>query len=263
MSETRLEPPPHIRPVGPVDVLVVGFPDAQLQWQHIAEALAELVANGTIRLLDMLIVYVDASGETTVAEITDIDGDGVPDLIAMQFDTPGLLTDADAAAAVEGLPPASAILLIAWENPGLIRASMALRGRAAFCSDSIASPSPRLTTPPCWTTRSRNSRRSRRLRREHARNDEATSPTQGNRRYGGRGRWCRTPHGQQELPGAGRRGTAGAGRPSSPTAGRASRSSRSHRSSQIDEATQLAGLRDQGVLTDAEFDAQKARILGG
>ena len=34
-------------------------------------------------------------------------------------------------------------------------------------------------------------------------------------------------------------------------------------SSQIDELTKLAGLRDQGVLTDAEFDAQKARILGG
>src|SRR6188472_3891631 len=124
MSETRLEPPPHIRPVGPVDVLVVGFPDAQLDGT-IAEALAELVANGTIRLLDMLIVYVDESGETTVAEITD--GDGVPDLVTMEIDTPGLLTDADAAAAAEGLPPASAVLLIAWENTWAIRASMALR----------------------------------------------------------------------------------------------------------------------------------------
>ena len=61
MSETRLEPPPRIRPVGPVDVLVVGFPDAELDGT-IADALAELVANGTIRLLDMLIVYVDESG---------------------------------------------------------------------------------------------------------------------------------------------------------------------------------------------------------
>jgi hypothetical protein len=34
-------------------------------------------------------------------------------------------------------------------------------------------------------------------------------------------------------------------------------------SSQIDELTRLAGLRDQGVLTNAEFDAQKAKILGG
>ena len=33
--------------------------------------------------------------------------------------------------------------------------------------------------------------------------------------------------------------------------------------SQIDQLTQLAGLRDQGILTDAEFAAQKAKILGG
>jgi chromosome condensin MukBEF ATPase and DNA-binding subunit MukB len=33
-------------------------------------------------------------------------------------------------------------------------------------------------------------------------------------------------------------------------------------SSQIDQLTQLAGLRDQGILTDAEFEAQKAKILG-
>jgi hypothetical protein len=34
-------------------------------------------------------------------------------------------------------------------------------------------------------------------------------------------------------------------------------------SSPLDELAKLAGLRDQGVLTDAEFDAQKAKILGG
>lgn len=31
----------------------------------------------------------------------------------------------------------------------------------------------------------------------------------------------------------------------------------------IEQLTQLAALRDQGVLTPAEFDAQKARILAG
>ncbi|MFC8922905.1 SHOCT domain-containing protein [Cellulosimicrobium sp. NPDC057127] len=31
----------------------------------------------------------------------------------------------------------------------------------------------------------------------------------------------------------------------------------------IQQLTQLAALRDQGVLTPAEFDAQKARILAG
>ena len=31
----------------------------------------------------------------------------------------------------------------------------------------------------------------------------------------------------------------------------------------IGQLTQLGGLRDQGILTDAEFDAQKAKILAG
>jgi hypothetical protein len=31
----------------------------------------------------------------------------------------------------------------------------------------------------------------------------------------------------------------------------------------ISQLTQLAALKDQGALTQAEFDAQKARILGG
>jgi hypothetical protein len=33
-------------------------------------------------------------------------------------------------------------------------------------------------------------------------------------------------------------------------------------SSTADELTKLAGLRDSGVITDAEFAAQKARLLG-
>jgi hypothetical protein len=33
-------------------------------------------------------------------------------------------------------------------------------------------------------------------------------------------------------------------------------------SAQIDQLTQLAGLHDQGVLSDEEFAAQKAKILG-
>src|SRR3954468_314010 len=31
----------------------------------------------------------------------------------------------------------------------------------------------------------------------------------------------------------------------------------------IEKLTQLGALRDQGILTDAEFDAQKAKILAG
>jgi hypothetical protein len=33
--------------------------------------------------------------------------------------------------------------------------------------------------------------------------------------------------------------------------------------SMIDQLTELGKLRDQGILTDAEFDAQKAKVLAG
>lgn len=131
MTATPLQPAKHVRPVGPVDVLVVGFPDPKPDGS-IAEAISELVASGTVRILDIVLVYKDDAGEVTLAEVTDVDGDGIPDLVAIRGDVPGLLTDADARAAVEALPAGSAVALLAWENTWAIRASMALRRKGAL-----------------------------------------------------------------------------------------------------------------------------------
>jgi hypothetical protein len=120
----------HIRPVGPVDVLIVGFAGAEPDGS-IADAIAQLVADGTIRVLDLMLVYKDDAGEVTVAEVTDIDGDGVNDLVVLRGDIPGLLTDADARSAVEELPNGTAVAMIAWENTWAIRATMAMRRKGA------------------------------------------------------------------------------------------------------------------------------------
>ncbi len=45
-------------------------------------------------------------------------------------------------------------------------------------------------------------------------------------------------------------------------AGAAPAASTEHSSDFIDEIERLAALRDQGILTDAEFDAKKRQILG-
>ena len=130
MSTASVRPARHIRPVGPVDVIVVAFPDARPDGS-IADAISALVANGTVRILDLVLAWKDDSGEVTLAEVTDLDGDGIPDLVAIQGDVPGLLTDADAQAAMEAIPPGSAVALLAWENTWAIRASMALREQGA------------------------------------------------------------------------------------------------------------------------------------
>lgn len=115
-----------VRPAGPVDVAVIAFDEPKFDGS-VASAIADLVAGGLVRILDAVLVYKADDGEVTLAEITDIDGDGIPDLIALQGDIPGLLSETDAGAAVEAMPNGSGVLMIAWENTWLIRAGQAIR----------------------------------------------------------------------------------------------------------------------------------------
>jgi len=115
-----------VRPAGPVDVAVIAFDEPKFDGS-IASAIADLVADGTVRILDIVLVNKDENGEVTLLEVTDVDGDGIPDLIALQGDIPGLLSETDAGLAVEEMPNNTAIALLAWENTWLVRAGQAIR----------------------------------------------------------------------------------------------------------------------------------------
>lgn len=114
-----------VAPVGPVDIAVVAFDEPKFDGS-IASAIADLVANGIVRVLDIVLVNKDAEGEVTILEVTDVDGDGIPDLVAVQGDIPGLIAEDDARAAIEAMPEDSAIAIIAWENTWLVRARNAI-----------------------------------------------------------------------------------------------------------------------------------------
>ena len=115
-----------VRPAGPVDIAVIAFDEPKFDGS-IASAIADLVADGTVRILDIVLVNKDENGEVTLIEVTDVDGDGIPDLVALQGDIPGLLSETDAGLAVEEMPNNTAIALLAWENTWLVRAGQAIR----------------------------------------------------------------------------------------------------------------------------------------
>ena len=115
-----------VRPVGPVDVAIIAFDEPKFDGS-IASAIADLVAGGIVRVLDIVLVNKDENGEVTVLEVTDVDGDGIPDLVALQVDIPGLLTESDAGVAIEAMPNNTAIAMLAWENTWLVRAGQAIR----------------------------------------------------------------------------------------------------------------------------------------
>jgi len=115
-----------VSPVGPVDIAVIAFDEPKFDGS-IASAIADLVAGGIVRVLDIVLVNKDENGEVTVLEVTDVDGDGIPDLVALQGDIPGLLTESDAGVAIEAMPNNTAIAMLAWENTWLVRAGQAIR----------------------------------------------------------------------------------------------------------------------------------------
>jgi hypothetical protein len=128
-----------VRPVGPVDIAVIAFDEPKFDGS-VAAAIADVVQQGIVRILDIILVNKDADGEVTLVEVTDVDGDGIPDLVAISGDIPGLLSEDDAALAIESMPVSSAICLIAWENTWLIRVGQAIRanGGTLIASERIA-----------------------------------------------------------------------------------------------------------------------------
>jgi hypothetical protein len=102
--------------IGPVDVVVIGWPAGTPQTGEAVPHLIDLVDRGIIRILDLLLVKKTDEGDVVVIELTDIDGDGENDLLVFVGAQTGLLGEEDAAAAGEGIENGAAALLIAFEN---------------------------------------------------------------------------------------------------------------------------------------------------
>jgi Family of unknown function (DUF6325) len=101
--------------LGPVDIVVIGFPPDAPKTGAAIPLFVDLVERGIIRVLDVLVVEKTAEGVVGL-EITDLDGDGVQDLRVFEGASSGMLGDEDADAAGEGLEPGEVAVLICFEN---------------------------------------------------------------------------------------------------------------------------------------------------
>jgi Family of unknown function (DUF6325)/FG-GAP repeat len=102
--------------LGPVDIVVIGFPADAPRTGESIPLFVDLVDRGVIRVLDVLAVQKNADGSVSGLAIADLDGDGVPDLAVFEGASTGLLGDEDAESAGEVLLPGEAAVLICFEN---------------------------------------------------------------------------------------------------------------------------------------------------
>ena len=109
MSSEELE-------LGPVDVVVIGYPPDAPRTGEAIPLFLDLVERGIIRVLDVLALKKDAAGNVSGLEIADFDGDGENDLLLFEGARSGLLNDEDAANAGEALEPGEMAVMICIEN---------------------------------------------------------------------------------------------------------------------------------------------------
>lgn len=101
--------------LGPLELLVEKFPGNDFKGE-IAPALAELVDNGTIRVLDILFARKEKNGEVIVLEINDLGDDAFNSLVPVVTEASGWLNDEDVQQLTQGLENNSPTALMLFEN---------------------------------------------------------------------------------------------------------------------------------------------------
>jgi uncharacterized membrane protein len=112
--------------MGPVEYVVIAFPGNRFKGE-IVPALAELVDNDVIGIIDVAFIKKDADGNAVMFEYDTLD-----DVLAFGFadvdgDAGGVLNDEDLELAAEALEPDTSAALIVWEHRWAARVAQAIR----------------------------------------------------------------------------------------------------------------------------------------
>jgi len=112
--------------IGPVEYLIVSFPGNQFKGEILPE-LANLVESGTIRIIDLAFVGKDATGNTLMFELSDLDPDIQREFGAIGAESGGLFNEEDLQAAAEELDNDSSAALLVWEDVWATKLAAAIR----------------------------------------------------------------------------------------------------------------------------------------
>ena len=106
----------HNQEVGPVDIIVIGYPAGSPMTGEAADILVGLVDAGIVRILDAMFVGKDESGEVSGFEAQGLDDKHVGSFAVFDGASSGMLGDEDIASAGEVLEPGEAAVIIVYEN---------------------------------------------------------------------------------------------------------------------------------------------------
>jgi hypothetical protein len=101
--------------LGPVDIVVIGYPADAPQTGEAIPIFVDLVDRGIIRVLDVLLVNKAEDGTVVGIELSDL-GEGLEELQVFEGAQTGMLGDEDTNVAGDALQPGESAVMICFEN---------------------------------------------------------------------------------------------------------------------------------------------------
>lgn len=112
--------------LGPVEYIVIEFPGDKVSGD-IVPSLKELVASGTVRIIDLMFIRKDADGHVKPLEVGQLDGADALRFEDLDAEIDDLVNAEDIQMAASGLAPDSFAALIVWEDVWATRFAEAVR----------------------------------------------------------------------------------------------------------------------------------------
>ena len=100
--------------IGPVDMVVIGYPPEASKTGEALPLFIDLVDRGIISVLDVRGLHKNDDGTFTAFDVEEIDG--IPDVTMLVGAETGLIGDEDVRTVVEAMEPGTAGLMIVFEN---------------------------------------------------------------------------------------------------------------------------------------------------
>ena len=116
--------------VGPLEYIVIGFPDVNVDGSVAAE-IAAVVESGTIRIVDLVAVAKDATGEVVIAELDTKDDPRYAGFAALLTNRVGLFTAEDLLEIAAGIPERTGALVVLFEHAWAVGIKEALAAKGA------------------------------------------------------------------------------------------------------------------------------------
>ena len=130
----------HHEELGPIDIVVIGYPADAPMTGEAAPLLLDLVDQGIVRVLDVLFVTANEDGTVSGFEATDLDDKGVGDFKLFEGASSGLLGEDDVAAAADAIEPGGAAVMIVYENRWAAPFAAAVRRNGGVLIDNQRIP---------------------------------------------------------------------------------------------------------------------------